>query len=394
MIRYLLTFLWNSKRHFAGIFIEQMLVFVVLTICMISLSDMLEKYYEPGLLDTENVVSIGYMSDRTLDMNKREEQNRALDAILENMRQWEHVVDISESSSLVPYFREPENYWADSVTISGCKYYARIKLADKSAQRVFGIDITEGEWLHPLPDYSWPVVITQQLADEVGAGESLIGARLYDSRNYQCTIVGITPGIKEDVFTSPAPAIIIAYQKSQSDLFRIYREICARIEPGHVEEFCNSYYRECKRLLPYFDQMEIGARDMSVHKEKAMFPVTSRLKLLAIPTLILVVFAFIGTLGLLMLDTQKRVREFSLHRAMGATKPALMKLMIFQSLALTLSASLPGIVLALLVFDFNAPHLLALAATLGIMSLFSLSSACYPAWRIAQTNPAETLHQE
>ena len=152
MIKYLLTFLWNSKRHFAGIFIEQMLVFIVLMICLVSLFDMLEKYYEPGLLDTENVVSLGYMAEGKLEMNKREELNRSLDAILENMRQWEHVEGISESRSLVPYFREPEYYSADSITISGRKYYVHRKLADISAERVFKIEITAGEGLHALPE--------------------------------------------------------------------------------------------------------------------------------------------------------------------------------------------------------------------------------------------------
>ena len=394
MIKYLLTFLWNSKRHFAGIFIEQMLVFIVLMICLVSLFDMLEKYYEPGLLDTENVVSLGYMAERKLEMNKREELNRSLDAILENMRQWEHVEGISESRSLVPYFREPEYYSADSITISGRKYYVHRKLADISAERVFKIEITDGEWLHALPDGSWPAVITQQLVDEVGAGKNLIGTRIYDSRNFPYTIVGIASGIKEDVFTSAAPAIILPLQKRKDDLFRIYREICARIEPGYVEEFCNLSYRECKRLLPYFNEIDFGAKDMGVYKEQAMFSVTSRLKLIAIPSLVLVIFAFIGTLGLLVLNTKKRIREFSLHRAMGATKSALMRLVILQSLALTLSASVPGILLSMIVFSFSFIHLLALAVALGCMLLFSLFSACYTAWQIAQTTPAEILHQE
>ena len=120
---------------------------------------------------------------------------------------------------------------------------------------------------------------------------------------------------------------------------------------------------------------------MGVYKEQAMFSVTSRLKLIAIPTLFLVIFAFIGTLGLLVLNIQKRIQEFSLHRAMGATKSALMRLVILQSLVLTLSASVPGILLSMIVFSFSLTHLLALVVALGSMLLFSLFSACYPAWQ-------------
>lgn len=71
---------------------------------------------------------------------------------------------------------------------------------------------------------AWPAVITQQLVDEVDAGKKLIGTRIYDSRNFPYTIVGIASGIKEDVFTSAAPTIILPLQKREDDLFQIYRE--------------------------------------------------------------------------------------------------------------------------------------------------------------------------
>lgn len=395
MIKYLFVFLWNSRKKFIGILLEQALVFIVLMVCMISLFDMLRQYREPGLLDTENVVLFGFMAPRKMDPAKRREINLALNAGIHNLRQWDYVESVSESHSLVPYLREPEYYASDSVTLFGRKFEAHSKVADRDAQSVFDIRMERGKWLPPLPNGSLPVVITRQLANLIGnTDDELIGAKMLDDRNQIYTITGIVPGIKEDVFTVPQPSIITQLVYTPDDEYRIYREICARVKSGHIEEFCDASYREFKRLVPYFDEIEFIIRDMGIFKEKAMFPVTSRLKLLVIPTLFLLTFAFIGTLGLLMLNVKKRTQEFGIHRAVGAPRRRLMCMMIVQSLILTLVASVPGILLSLFVFSISLTHLAAISATLCIMLLFSLISSYYPAMQITRINTATVLRQE
>ena len=140
--------------------------------------------------------------------------------------------------------------------------------------------------------------------------------------------------------------------------------------------------------------MEVFNNSMDNLKTKIMFPVTSRLKMLAIPTIFLLIFAFIGTLGLLMLHVKKRTPEFGLHRAIGASKRQQMQMMILQSLLLTLVASVPGLILSLFIFAVTLDHILATAVALAIMLLFSLISSYYPARKFASINPAEVLRQE
>ena len=396
MIRHLITLLWNSRRKFIGIIVEQALVFIVLTICMVTLFDMIRQYREPGLLDTENVVLFGFMADQTMarDKEKCREINQAMDACIGNMQQWDNVESISESLSLIPYLREPEFYHTDSVMILGHKFQAEVKFADIEAQQMFNIEMEEGEWLPTLPNRARPAVITRKLADQVGSNYNLIGAQLSDKRNITYTITGIVSGIKESVFTSSGPGVIIPKEKTLYDAFPRYREICARVKPGQVEEFCNASYHEFQRLVPYFNEIEFIIRDMGIFKAKNMFPATSRIKLLFIPTLFLLIFAFIGTLGLLMLNVKKRAQEFGIHRAVGANSIQLLWWMVVQSLLLTLIASIPGIILSFFIFSVTATHLLAILTAVGTMLVFSLVSAYYPAWQITKINPAAVLHQE
>ena len=61
MIRHVFKIVWNSWKIFCGIFIEQAVVFVVLMLVVVSVFGILSKIYSPGLLNTDNTVSFGYM---------------------------------------------------------------------------------------------------------------------------------------------------------------------------------------------------------------------------------------------------------------------------------------------------------------------------------------------
>ena len=396
MIKYLITFLWNSRRKFFGIVIEQALVFIVLAFCMVSLFDAIRQYREPGLLDTDDVALFGYMAAQPLspqDWDKCREINEAINACVENMRQWDDVESISENVSLTPYLRPSEFYPKDSVTVSGHKYQVQAKYADVWAQDVFKIKMEKGEWFPSLPNGAKPVVITRQFADQLGSDYNLIGTQLLDRFNNPYTITGIASGIKTATFDASAPGVIFSWDGSKR-LITYYREICARIKPGRLQDFCNDCYHEFQRVVPYFNEIEFIIRDLNIFKNQDMFPIIFRLKLLLIPTCFLLVFAFIGTFGLLMLHVKKRAQEFGIHRAVGATSKQLQWWMVIQSLFLTFIASIPGIILSLFIFSMTTTNLLAILISLGAMLVFSFISAYYPAWKITKINPAVVLHQD
>ena len=52
MIAHILKLIWNQRKHYTGIFIEQVLVFIILTICILSFSEKVRLYLSPGNLNT------------------------------------------------------------------------------------------------------------------------------------------------------------------------------------------------------------------------------------------------------------------------------------------------------------------------------------------------------
>ena len=66
MISHIFKIVRNSWKTFCGIFIELAVVFVVLMLVIVSVFEILHKIYSPGLLNTDNTVSFGYILS---DMN-------------------------------------------------------------------------------------------------------------------------------------------------------------------------------------------------------------------------------------------------------------------------------------------------------------------------------------
>ena len=61
MIGHVLKMLWQERRKYAGVLMEQMLIFVILMVSMVALFETIDKYREPGLLNTDNTMIFGYM---------------------------------------------------------------------------------------------------------------------------------------------------------------------------------------------------------------------------------------------------------------------------------------------------------------------------------------------
>lgn len=394
MFRNMIKTLWNSRRSYRMLMIEQLLVFVVLVICFMSLFDMLGRYRDPGLLDTDDTVFFSMLiMPGTMSGAGVVESNSAFSAVLDNVRQWEQVEYITETSSFVPYLRSTEYYTKDTVRIAGVGFGVHHKYAEQDAQQVFKIKMTEGTWLPETEGETPPVVISQPLADEIDCVGSPIGLTLQDSRNNTYKISGIFPGIKEEPFTPAVPAVVYPVS-SRGFLGPYYREVAFRIAPGTFSEFSMRLYNECRRLIPHFEKIDVGIHEVDEYKSKAMFPVTSRLKLMFLPTVILMLFAFVGTFGLLMLDVRRRASEYSLMRALGATRVSLMKTVLLQSILITVISVFPGIILILTVSGVTSESLLAIAFAVVLMGFFSFASSLYPAWKISMVEPATILREE
>ncbi len=394
MIKHIFKILWNERKKYSGLLVEQILVFVILLVSVISIFDAVKKYSEPGLLDTENRFVFGYiLKNNGQNLNTKEQQNIAesMNVILDNLRREPFVEAITESFGFTPYMRMDSDYAqvSDSVKIDGKTVLAVIKTADKETEKVFNPSLEEGTWFtsEKLEDGTYPAILTRQLVDKLG-WKKAVGRKL--NMKHTFTVIGVISGVKQEVFSVSPPSIIV----EKGVLFNLlhFCECCAKIKPGYESEFFNKFNHEFQRLslntdaiLMYFDMEDL--------KKSSMSDVVSDIAMQVIPTLFLLFFTFIGTLGLSLLNSKKRKIEFATRLVVGSTKCALLFFVFGENLILTMLASLPCIMLALFIYEWTIVHVIAFVITLLIMILFSMLSAWYPAYRVFRSNPVDAMRE-
>jgi hypothetical protein len=390
-MKHILKMLWNQKHNYYRVFIEQMLVTVILMLSIVSLSEAVEKYKTPGMLDVEHTFFVGQMSENDVPWEDIENTYRSMDVIIENIKKLPYVKAITRGVNLAPYLRDAESYAlrGDSIRIDNKKFLAVIKSSDEFGASVLNVEMEEGKWIenHLLEDGSLPVVITRQFADKAG-WSTAIGKKIpFGSKFF--TVVGVAAGLKQEAFV-PSPVAVVAptFAGKGQNL-----ENLVKIEPGKEQEFIEAYNREFRRLLPSGNAEPLINYMPSVKRmrvSQSVLPVA----LQSIPTLFLFIFAFIGTFGLYCMVSQKRMKEFALRIALGSTKNKLMNIVIGESLFITGIAILPALALSFFIYEYDAVHVIAVSVTVLTMLLFSFVSAWYPAWKVSRVNPAEALQYE
>lgn len=384
MIGHIFKTIRNSWKAFYGIFMEQMVVCVILMLIVVSVSVVLHEMYSPGLLDTDNTVCFGYMLSE--ENGDTEDVGKCIDIVTDNLKKLNYVDGITQSMAMIPYMRD--HAWYDSVRIEGKMYRVNYKGADEEAYKVFRPNLVEGKWLMDsrLEDGSFACVVTQQLVDKVKWTQA-IGHKFFMGRN-DLTVVGVITGIKHHVLLASDPTVIMPCDAmGYNDNFQ---ELCARVKPGREKEFIMAYYKEFQRLIPAREAQPF-AMDMKLAKGTSYSTTLIHIMLQAVPTMFLFVFAFIGTFGLFVQNGERRVHEFALRLAVGATPRKLLVFVMLESVVVTLLACLPGIVLSLFIYEYILPEWVGVLATVIVMVVFSMLSTWYPAYKVTKINPAVAL---
>ena len=80
--------------------------------------------------------------------------------------------------------------------------------------------------------------------------------------------------------------------------------------------------------------------------------------------------------------------------ALGTTPNQMKGYVIQESIAITLLASVPSLIIAAFIYDFTIVHVIAITTTILVMLFFAIFSAWYHAYKVSRINPAEVLHYE
>ena len=398
MIRHILKLMWNRKRSLVWIFIEQVFVFGVILFCFSMLSDTVFRHYAKGTIRMDDIISVNFARFESEEQTEDEVETdpKAIRAqfhnMLEAMKEWSSV-------ELVSFGRGgamPGNnsHRLDSVTFNGQRLRPSIKYCDENYYKMFSPALKEGEWFRDSDAFSDtpPAVITQRLADRAEFTGNAVGQTIfYNGRTFRIT--GVVEAFKDRPTENQLSALFVPVSLVTDD--NIWWEYTVKHKPGMSSEFSRAFMAEFYRNFPRdrFQPQFVELYRLIVQVSFLQF--TFVVSLFAIPTAFLLIFAFMGTFGVVWMQTKKRISEMGLRIALGSTPARLLRVVIFENLVLTTIAMLPGLIVVALLYAFDPKDGLewwtSVSAAIVIMWLFSIVSAWYPAWKAAKVQPVEAL---
>lgn len=385
---------WNQRKSIIGIFIEQIFIILILMFCTVSLFTLLKQYLAPGLLNTNNQYVIGIDPSPNASQDTKSKINKNLSTLINKLKESPYVEEVSISSNLIPYLR-PENYYRkDTISINGKKIQSHLKWADKNALTTYDIHLKEGNWFSDddqiLEDGSSPVVISQQLLDSINYPISI--GRKFMFQNKECTIIGIVSGIKEKTFMTSFPVIIFPINGNNSPNNET-KEYTAIVKKENKKDFYEVCLKEFNKM-GVNNEAELSILDIQLFQSSTSSNENLQIIAQFLPVVFLFFFAFIGTFALFWIRSRKKAKEYALMIALGTTPNQMKGYVIQESMAITLLASVPSLIIAAFIYDFTIVHVIAITTTILVMLFFAIFSAWYPAYKVSRINPAEVLHYE
>ena len=255
---------------------------------------------------------------------------------------------------------------------------------------VDGRDFTDGDRDGSLA----VVIINEDLARRYWAGGDAIGKRLRlvgDSVTRQ--VIGV---VKNSNYTTlgeaPQPCIYLPLRQNPGATATLY--VRAARDPGSV---LGEVQREVKALAPKVEISDIrtGARFM----DQILWSARIVVSMLGVFGLLALILASVGLYGLLAYLVRGRQREIGVRMALGASRPAILFLVLRQGMVLVCAGVGIGLALSLMIsrvlgrmlFGLNPADPLSLAgASLALILVAAL--ACYlPALAASRMDPMGAL---
>jgi hypothetical protein len=143
-------------------------------------------------------------------------------------------------------------------------------------------------------------------------------------------------------------------------------------------------------------------RTMAQRMELPLWPVRTAAGLFSICGMLALILATVGLFGTTYLTVGQRTREFGVRAALGATRPAVLRMVLGEGLRLTLPGIAIGLGAAVLAgraaasvlvgFDLTDPGTYALTA--AVQSVAALAASLWPAYRATTADPILALRSE
>ncbi len=333
---------------------------------------------------------------------EREQRKALIDEDLDLIRNVPGVINAVASNSFplrqggwsMAVALEPGNQGPESVGTA-------IYFVDEHGAETFDVDIIDGRNFTPDQvgwsienDNTWPAygIITEALGKEMWPDEtgSYVGKTMFINDTDPVNIVGVIAALQ-----APWPSwtgverTMLVPQKRPSEFVRYI----VRTDPGMRD-----------RLMPEIEAMLAASnkdriiRDMTTMddvRKLAYVADAALIKILSFVVLLLTIITSLGIVGLASFNVSRRTRQIGIRRALGATKPAIVRYFMIENSIVSAIGLAVGSALAIglnivMVEAFSLEPLAWYVIPAGVIALWAVGQLAVagPARRASDISPA------
>ena len=396
--------IWRAMlRNKAGFILIALQIAVTLTILVNAfgiIQESTDKISKESGIDEANTFSLASVLFTDYE---REQRMALIDEDLDLIRNTSGIVNAVASNSFplrqggwsMGLALEPGNQTAESVSTA-------IYFVDEHGMEAFDLELVEGRnflpeqvtWNDP-EDNTWPAygIITEELAREIWPDEtvSYVGKTVFIDDNDPVNIVGVV-----DRLQSPWPnwddvveRSMLVPQRRASEFVRYI----IRTEPGMRDQLMPEI--EAALAASNKDRIIRDVRTMDHTRKLAYVGEAALIKILGFVVFLLTIITGLGIVGLTSFNVSRRTRQIGIRRALGATKPAILRYFLIENSIVSAIGLVAGAALAIglniaMVEAFALAPLAWYVIPIGMLLLWIVGQVAVtgPARRASNITPA------
>lgn len=399
MIRLFFKTIWNNRRRNILVFIELFMISLVLVNLTIYLVNMLAIYRIKNCYDTKNVIQVGISKKLDEDEKITEQSFQNLKKVFASNS---FVEAVSICSNAIPYNYNvmSSEYRHDSDRIN-----MDLRQTDIDYAKVMKITMLKGRWFDEsdLGKAVKPIIISNDIDEKYYKGDA-VGKRLEEieggGHRNSYEIVGVVERFKRSDIESPEPFAFFLQEEVAKNFLGNTSLLIRTNENKNSDMLAIAESQVYSTLDP--QKWTIGTLN-SLENARAAMNVESyqRNYLTVIIALFIMINVFLGTIGILWYNTNLRIHEIGIKRALGSTGKGIKGLLISENLFIAGLGLIIVVITMLQIPSFvgggqTEPGVLKYSIWISIliMAILVLLSTWIPATIASKIRPAIALKTE
>lgn len=264
-----------------------------------------------------------------------------------------------------------------------------------------GIGLLDGRGFDEHDDANAPavVIVDERVARTMWPGESAIGKRVGEPGwrgDRWASVIGVVAHVRTSgLEVDPLPQVYWSYRQWTQD-----RMVLAVNSEMEAASLVSPIMRTIWSINPEQSVYDIRAMTQIIEQSQAKRRLTTLLMIgFACASLLL---AAVGIYGVIAFGVNQRAREFGIRMAIGATRPGVTRLVLWQGTSTAAAGSVIGLALAFaasgvmrnLVFQVAPTDLWSVLGATALLMMVAAAASYTPARRAATVDPAVTLRSE